>query len=198
MATTLFLVRHAAHDLLGRVLTGRMSGVSLGVEGRSQAAQLGERLAREAVSAVYTSPLERAQETATPIAALLGLPASVVDGMTEVDYGDWSGSRFEALKADPRWAAWNTSKITQRPPGGESLLDVQCRAVGALETLCVAHPEAGIVVVSHGDVIKAALAHYLGLGLEGIARFEVSPASVSTVAVGAWGAKVHAINEVGR
>jgi probable phosphomutase (TIGR03848 family) len=198
MTTTLFLVRHAAHDLLGRVLTGRMEGVGLSAEGRVQAALLVERLAGESIAALYTSPLERTRETAAAIAARLPLQPVVLDGVVEVDYGDWSGTSFEDLANDPRWSAWNASKSTLRPPGGESLIEVQCRAIGALEQVCAAHPDAAVAVISHGDVIKAALAHYLGLPLEGIARFEVSPASVSIAAVGPWGAKVHAINEVVR
>jgi len=195
MTTTLFLVRHAAHDLLGRVLAGRMPGVSLGADGRRQAEALAERFGGEQLAALYSSPLERARETAAPIAARLGMEPHVCAELSEVDYGAWTGASFEALNEDPRWAAWNRSKATCRPPGGETLLDVQHRAVGAVERMCNTHPDARAVVVSHGDVIKAVLAHYLGLAVEGIARFEVSPASVSTLAVGAWGAKVHAINE---
>src|SRR5687768_15866817 len=93
MTTTLFLVRHAAHDFLGRILTGRMPGIRLGVEGRRQSELLAERLAREKISAVYTSPLERARETAGPIAARLGVEPETVDDLTDVDYGEWSGDR---------------------------------------------------------------------------------------------------------
>jgi probable phosphoglycerate mutase len=196
MTTTLFLVRHAAHDLIGRVLCGRMAGVRLGTEGRRQAERLAERLARERVAAVYTSPLERARETAGPIADRLGLVPEVAEAITDVEYGEWSGKRFEELDRDPRWSAWNEAKSTYRPPGGETVLDVQHRAVGHVERVVAAHPEGGAVLVSHCDVIKAVLAYFLGMAIDGIARFEISPASVSIVAVGAWGARVHAINEV--
>jgi broad specificity phosphatase PhoE len=194
--TTLFLVRHAAHALIGRVLTGRMPGVSIGAEGQRQAERLAERLSREAISAVYTSPLERAQQTAAPIAARLTLRPEIVEAMTDVDYGEWSGRRFEELDGDPRWKGWNEAKATYRPPGGETLLDVQWRAISGLEALVAAHRGAGAVVVSHCDVIKAILAYHLGIAIEGIARFEISPASVSTVVVEAWGAKVHSMNEI--
>lgn len=194
--TTLFLVRHAAHDLLGRVLTGRMPGVRLNSEGRDQAGLLSERLSRERIGAVYASPLERARETAVPIAARVGLHAETIAGLTDIEFGEWTGQTFEALDADSRWIAWNTSRGAIRPPGGESMLEVQYRAVKGLERVCAEHPDTGAVVVSHADVIKAALAHYLGLALDPIGRFEVSPASISTVAAGPWGAKVQAVNEV--
>ena len=196
MTTTIFLVRHAAHELLGRVLTGRMPGVRLGAEGREQAARLAGRLAQKPVRAVYTSPLERARETADPIAARLGLTAETLESLTDVEYGEWTGQAFEALDKDPRWASWNSAKAIYRPPGGEMLLDVQWRTVSSIERVVKAHPDEGAVLVSHCDVIKAALAYYLGLAIEGILRFEISPASISTVAVGAWGAKVLNVNEV--
>jgi probable phosphoglycerate mutase len=196
MTTTLFLVRHAAHDLIGRVLCGRVGGVRLGAEGRRQAERLAARLSREPVAALYTSPLERARETAAPIAARLGIEPEVAEAITDVEYGEWSGKRFEELDRDPRWSAWNAAKGTYRPPGGETVLDVQHRAIGHVERVVAAHSQGGAVLVSHCDVIKAVLAYFLGLAVEGIAKFEISPASVSIVAVGPWGAKVHAINEV--
>jgi probable phosphoglycerate mutase len=139
--TTLFLVRHAAHDLLGRVLTGRMPGVRLGVEGHRQSDALAARLSRETIAAVYSSPLERAQDTAGPIAARVGLSVQHAEAVTDIDFGEWSGSTFEALGGDPRWAAWNAARSANRPPGGESMLDVQCRAVSALERICGTHPD---------------------------------------------------------
>jgi broad specificity phosphatase PhoE len=115
-----------------------------------------------------------------PIAARVGLSVQHAEAVTDIDFGEWSGSTFEALGGDPRWAAWNAARSANRPPGGESMLDVQCRAVSALERICGTHPDSGAVVVSHADVIKAMLAHYLGLALDAITRFEISPASVST------------------
>ena len=196
MTTTLFLVRHAAHDLIGRILCGRMPGVSLGAEGRRQSERVAERLAREEVAALYTSPLERARETAASIAERLGLAAETADGITDVDYGEWSGMRFEALDQDPRWTAWNKAKATFRPPGGETVLDVQWRAIGEIERVVEAHPDGGAILVSHCDVIKSILAYFLGLAIEGISRFEISPASISTIVIGPWGGKVYSLNEV--
>lgn len=196
MTTTIFLVRHAAHELLGRVLTGRIAGVRLGAEGIRQSAGLADRLAGAPISVVQTSPLERAKETAEPIAARLGLRPETNQAITEIDYGAWSGLSFEALDQDTRWADWNRAKSVQRPPGGESLLEVQCRAVAAVARVAQEYPDRAAVLVSHGDVIKAILAYYLGVAIDGLLRFEISPASVSTIALGDWGAKVLAVNEV--
>ena len=196
MTTTLFLVRHAAHDFLGRILTGRMPGIRLGAEGRRQSEFLAQRLAREKIAAVYTSPLERARETAAPIAARIGVEPETVDDLTDVDYGEWSGQSFAALDADPRWASWNNARSSYRPPGGETMLDVQHRAVGSVERIVAANPQNAALIVSHGDVIRVVLAAFLGLALDHLTRFEVFPASISSVAVGDWGAKVLGINEV--
>ena len=167
MATTVYLVRHATHDRVSRILCGRMPGVSLGAEGRRQAECLAERLAqRGGIAAVRTSPLERARET-----------AAILDG-------------------DPRWQEWNTARDTAEPPGGESMGAAQARVVARIERLRAEHPERGVVLVSHCDVIKAALARYLGLSLDNYARFEISPASVSVLALWPGGATVVGINEV--
>ena len=194
--TTIFLVRHAAHDRLGKVLTGRMPGVSLGAEGRRQSERLAERLSREEIAAVHASPLERAQETARPVAERIGVELQAHDAVNEIDFGEWSGKNFDALRGDPHWDAWNNQRAVTRPPSGETMLEVQSRAVGHMERLARDYPKSGAVVVSHGDVIKAVIAFYLGLAVDGIQRFEVSPASVSTLVVGTWGAKLLSLNAV--
>ncbi|MFE1603255.1 histidine phosphatase family protein [Methylobacterium sp. ID0610] len=195
MTTTFFLVRHAAHGHLGRTLCGRMPGIHLGEEGQAQARALARRLAGEGVAAVYASPLERAQETAGPIAAAAGLTAQILPGLNEIDFGEWSGQSFEALHDDPRWAGWNNARHVTRPPGGETILEAQARVIRALEDLRRAHGEARLVLVSHADVIKLVLAFALGLAPDAMGRFEVSPASISAVVLGDWGAKVEGINE---
>ncbi|WP_426958726.1 histidine phosphatase family protein [Muricoccus radiodurans] len=196
MATTLFLVRHAAHDRVHHVLCGRMPGVTLGETGRRQAAALGRRLAGEGISAVYTSPLERARETAAPIAARLGLAPRENPGLAEIDFGEWTGQRFDALAGDPRWDRWNTARATSRAPGGESMAEAQARAVAAVEGIGADHPEERVALVSHADVIKAVLASVMGLSLDAHDRFEVSPASVSAIAIWDGGGKVLSMNEV--
>lgn len=195
MTTTFFLVRHAAHGHLDRTLCGRMPGVRLGEEGRAQAEALAPRLARERLDAIYASPLERAQETAAPVAARAGLPLQTLPALNEIEFGEWSGRSFEELHGDPRWAAWNTARHVTRPPGGETILEAQARAVGALEALRARHGEARLALVSHSDVIKLVIAYALGLAPEAMGRFEISPASISAIVLGDWGAKVESLNE---
>jgi probable phosphoglycerate mutase len=196
VTTTFYLVRHAAHDRVGAVLCGRMPGVSLGAHGREQARRLAERFAREGVASVQTSPLERARETAGPIAARVDRPLEVNEGIQEIEFGAWSGRSFEELGRDPAWTAWNTARSVSRPPGGETMLEAQARIVTAMERLREAYRNHAVVLVSHADVIKAALLYHFGLPIDAYARFDVDPASISTLAVGDWGAKVIRLNEV--
>lgn len=194
--TTLLLVRHAAHDRVNRVLCGRMPGVRLGAEGRAEAERVAERLSRESIALVQSSPLERARETAEPIARQLGVGVEVTDALHEIDVGEWTGRGFEDLRDDPRWMLWNSARSITRAPGGETMLDVQHRVLAHVEALAARVREGTVVLVSHADVIKAAIAYWLGLPLDSLQRFEVAPASLSRVVVGDWGAKVLSLNEV--
>jgi broad specificity phosphatase PhoE len=196
VTTTFHLVRHAAHDRVGSVLCGRMPGVTLGSTGREQARRLGHRFAGETIAAVQSSPLERARETAEPIASGTGCTVEVNEGITEIEFGSWSGRSFMELRDDPAWSGWNTARAVSRPPGGETMLEAQTRIVHAMEALRGAYSERAVVLVSHSDVIKAALLYHLGLPIDAYPRIEIEPASVSTLVVGDWGAKVVRLNEV--
>jgi len=196
VTTTFFLVRHAAHDRVGSILCGRLPGVTLGSVGKAQAGRLSERFANENVVRILTSPLERAIETAEPIGTCIGRPLESCEAITEIDFGMWAGMSFEALTHDSRWAAWNSARSVSRPPEGETMLEAQARIVRIIEQLRIHHPERSIILVSHSDVIKAALLYHLGLPIDAYARFDIDPASVSTLVVGEWGSKVLRLNEV--
>lgn len=193
--TTVFFVRHASHDRLGHVLCGRMAGVSLGKAGRAEAAGVAARLMGESLAAVYASPLERARETAEPIAAAAGLAPRIAEDLQEMDYGDWSGRRFDDLRDDPEWAAWNADRPHRRPPSGESLLELQGRMARWLHHMRERHPGKRVAAVSHGEPIKTALLWVLGAPLDALGRFEIAPASVSMVTAADWGFTLHAMNE---
>lgn len=195
MTTTFLLVRHASHDLLGRVLAGRKAGLHLSEAGRREAAGVAERLARDTAVAVHSSPRERARETAQPIAERLGLRVEVHGELDEIDFGDWTGSTFDALESDPCWKAWNTARSETRCPGGETMVEAQARAMRHIEAARFRHSTSKVILVSHQDVIKSILAYVLGLSLDCIHRFEVGPASVSAIALGDWGGKVLSVNE---
>ncbi|MFC1460781.1 histidine phosphatase family protein [Microvirga arabica] len=196
MTATFHLVRHAAHDRVGTILCGRMPGVHLGDVGKAQAERLAERFANETIAGIHTSPLERAVETAEPIAARLEQPLEICEDIAEIDFGAWSGTSFEALAQDPRWSAWNKARSNSRPPYGETMLEAQARIVGAIERLHQRYADRSIILVSHSDVIKAALLYHLGLPIDAYARFDIEPASISTLVVGDWGSKVLRLNEV--
>lgn len=195
MTTTVFLVRHGSHDRLDRILCGRMPGVGLSREGRAEAERVAERLQAERVGALYSSPLQRARETAEAIAARLGLEARLLDGLQEIDFGDWTGAALETLHADPRWGPWNRSRSLTRPPGGESMAEAQVRAVRAVEAVRARHPDEGVALVSHGDVIKALVCCWLGLDLDHYDRFDIDPGSLTTAVVGDWGVRILRVNE---
>jgi broad specificity phosphatase PhoE len=150
LTAKLFLVRHGAHGDLGRVLTGRRSGVPLTEEGRDQAVAAARRLAREDIRAVHTSPRERAVETAGIIAGHLGLPVEIVDALDEIDFGGWSGRSFDALASDPAWDAWNAQRGSTRPPEGETMDAAVARARD--HVAAIAGQSGGIVCVSHCDI----------------------------------------------
>ena len=194
--TTVFLVRHARHDRVDHVLCGRMPGVTLGTEGRRQAERLAERFAREPIATIVTSPLERARETAEIIGDRLGLEVRVSVDLNEIDFGEWTGMSFDALDRDPRWSRWNRERGAAIPPGGESMAAAQARIVRQIEGVRDEFPDAGVILVSHCDVIKAALASVLGLALDAYQLFEIGPASVSVLALWPGGAKVVGMNDM--
>jgi probable phosphoglycerate mutase len=194
-ATTIFLVRHAAHDRVDRILCGRMPGVTLGEVGRRQAGDVARRLSTENLAAVYTSPLERARETAEPIAEASGLAAVGMSGLNEIDIGEWTGRSFAELAPDPHWQAWNAERAKGRAPGGEAMSGVQDRVYDELEGLRRSHPGGRVAAVSHADVIKAGICRVLGLSLDRYHAFEIEPASVSTIVRWEGGGTVVSLNE---
>ncbi|CCM78116.1 histidine phosphatase family protein [Rhizobium mesoamericanum] len=197
MTTTFFLVRHAAHDNLGSFLAGRMSGIGLGPAGQEQAARVGQRLVREKIDDVYTSPQERTRQTATAITEACRLdPPQINNALDEVDFGTWTGRSFVDLNRDVQWQRWNALRGLARAPGGEHMLDVQHRVVALIESLAGNRRGRRIVLVSHGDVIKAAVTYVLCSPLDAWARLDVAPGSVTVLIVGDWGAKIAALNEV--
>jgi broad specificity phosphatase PhoE len=193
--TTLLLVRHAAHDWLARGVAGRLEGVALNARGRRQAQELVGRLDGRPVDGICSSPQQRALETAAPMAAARGLPVAVDAAFDEIDFGDWTGKTFEELERDgARWRDWCERKSSAGAPGGERFADVQRRALDGMEQLARNHEDETVLVVSHGDVIKAVIASVLGLSLDHLERFEIAPASLSIVESGNGWAKVLLVN----
>lgn len=198
-ATTILLVRHGQTPTTGKVLPGRAKGLHLADEGRKQAEIAAERIgALGKVDAVYSSPLERAKETAAPISKALGLRTKVDRGLFECDFGDWTGAELKKLMKLPEWQTVQRAPSTFRFPNGESFTEMQTRMVTTLDRLRLAHPGGTIVCVSHADTIKAAVAHALGTHIDLFQRIVISPASVSALTWHAGGPIVLAVNSTGR
>lgn len=183
--TIFLLVRHGAHDLLGKAMAGRAPGVALNELGRRQAEELVTRLGGHPLDAIYSSPQQRAQETAAPLAAHRGLPVAVEPAFDEVDFGQWTGWSFERLRqcGEP-WRLWVERKSIACPPGGEPFARVAQRAMAGMDRLARVHPDGHVLMVSHGDVLKSLVASYLGVSLDHLQRFDIAPASLSVVVTG--------------
>ena len=194
--TTFFLIRHGENDFVGKKIAGRMPGVHLNAHGKQQAEQLMEKLSRASIQKIFSSPLERAMETAEPLAGKLGLNIQTCDAFLEIQFGDWSGKSFAELESDCRWRQWNSFRSATRIPNGETMIEVQSRFVGELERIRAENPNERIAIFSHADPIRAALMHFLGMPLDFIHRLEIDPASISILKMGDFGAQVSRVNEL--
>ncbi len=194
--TKVLLVRHAMNDW-GKTgkLAGRTLGVHLNEKGREQAAALGQRLAQWPIDAVYSSPLERAQETAAAIAEHHETLVQTSFGIGEVDFGKWAGKKLKKLAKKPLWRLVQGRPSAVRFPDGESFREFQNRAIDEVELLAAAHPGQTIVLVSHADVIKAIVAHYLGLHLDQFQHLMISTASLTLLAFTPMGGLVVSFND---
>ncbi len=193
--TVFHLLRHGEHRLQRQIVAGRTPGIGLSELGRAEIAAVAERLAGEGVAALYTSPLQRTRESAEILAARLGLPPVVLDDLIELDFGEWTGATFDAVRADPLWERWRAHRSLATIPGGESMRQVQRRAVEAMFEITEQHAGETTVAVSHGDVIRAVLVFALGMPLDLYGRIEIGLGSLSTIRIDQSGIRVLAVNE---
>jgi probable phosphoglycerate mutase len=194
-STLVLLVRHGQTATTGVILPGRAPGLHLADKGREEAADVAERIAKlPRLAAVYASPLERAQETAAPVAQAAGLPVIVEAGLLECDYGEWTGLPLKDLSRRPEWKVIQRYPSGFRFPGGESFVEMQARMTDTIARLVAAHPGSTVVAVSHADPIKTAVAHALGTHLDLFQRIAVFTASVTAIAYGPAGPTVLAVN----
>lgn len=192
VATNFLFVRHGAHDYLGRAIAGRIAGVHLNDLGRQQAEHLGEKLSQLPVDAVYSGPLERVRQTAEPISRKFRLPLQIDDAFNEIGVGEWEDRSFAELGEEPLWRRFNSFRSSTAPGGGELMLEVQARALRKLDELRRRHEF--VVVITHGDVIRAVMAHFLGTHLDLFFRIEIDPASLSLLEFGEGFAAVRLLN----
>ena len=195
--TRLVLVRHAVTEQTGPLLSGRMPGIDLSDKGIGQAEATAQRLAKLPIAHVYASPIERTTQTAQRIAAHHNLDVEPLEGVIEADYGDWTGGKIAELAKTDEWRVVQVAPSRARFPNGESLYEMQVRMVRALDEVVAEHPHETIVVVSHADPIKSAIAHYTGMHLDSFQRINVSPASVTVFDFHTYGVMMVKCNDTG-
>jgi probable phosphomutase (TIGR03848 family) len=197
-STLILLVRHGQTPTTGKILPGRAAGLHLADAGVQQAHRVAERIAElPRIDAIYASPLERARETAAPIAKALKQRVKIDKGLLECDFGDWTGAELGKLMKKPEWSTVQKAPSTFRFPNGESFTEMQTRMVTALDRIRAAHPGGTVVCVSHADPIKAAVAHAMGTHLDLFQRIVIGTCSVSAVAYSSHGPIVLTVNSTG-
>jgi len=192
--TTFFMVRHAVTEHTGKRLSGWMEGISLNEVGREQAEAVGSSLAGLTFEAIYSSPIERTNETARAIAAHHDMRVQARRALGEVEYGRWTNRPLRSLMRTKLWTTVQRFPSSARFPDGESLREVQVRALGEIERIAGDHPKGNVCCVSHGDVIKLVLAHYMGIHIDLFQRIVVAPASISVFALVDRGPMILSLN----
>jgi len=196
--TLVLFVRHGTTPTTGKVLPGRARGLHLSERGREQAQRAAERIAEVGkIAAVYSSPLERARETAAPIARITKNTTRIERGLIECDFGAWTGQSLRRLMKKPEWSQVQRSPSTFRFPAGESFVEMQTRMVSAVDAIRRRHPGRTVVCVSHADTIKAAVAHATGTPLDLFQRIVISTCSVTAIMYSDGGPIVLTVNSTG-
>jgi probable phosphoglycerate mutase len=194
--TTFYLIRHGERLGDQTLLNGRLPGYSLTPAGRTAAERLAQHLAREPVQYLMSSPMERARETAEPLARVRGLQVEVSEAINEIDAGTWAGKTFPVLDVeDAAWRRYNHFRSGNPIPGGETAMAVQARFVGEMLRLRTRFPDAGVALVSHSDPIKLAIGFFLGVPVDFYNRIEIDLASVSVLTLDDWGARILRLND---
>jgi probable phosphomutase (TIGR03848 family) len=181
--TVFYFVRHGVTAHTGHKLSGWIPGIHLTDEGRAQAEAAAGMLASVPFKAIYSSPIDRTMETAAPIARLHGLEIVQAPSLGEVEYGKWSNRTFKTLVRTKLWEKVQRYPSGVRFPEGETLREVQARAVEEVESIAARHRKQIVCCVSHADVIRLLAAHYLGVHIDLFQRLTVAPASVSVIAL---------------
>ena len=178
-STLILLVRHGATPTTGQVLPGRAPGLHLAERGQAQAREVAARLAGLEIEAIYSSPMERAQETAGPTAEAFGLDVQIDERLIECEFGRWTGAKLTDLYQLPEWRSVQKTPSQFRFPGGESFPEMQERMVAALQDLAQRHRGGSVALFSHADPLKAAVAWLQGAPLDAFQKITIDTASVS-------------------
>jgi len=174
----ILLIRHAEYAAPGQVLLGRDDGVGLSEAGQAQAAALAMRLAKEPIVSIESSPRLRCVETAAPLAEAFDLPLLIEPALEEIDFGAWTRQSFESLARNAGWSSWNKRRGWTRPPGGESMAEAQGRIVQHMERAARRDPDGIIVMITHAELIRAALLHHRRQALEAWSTIDVAACEI--------------------
>lgn len=181
---TLFLIRHGENDYLAKnKIPGHIPGIHLNTTGHRQAAELARNLNNLPIQAIYSSPLERAVETAGPLAQSLKLGIRICPDLTDTDVGKWEGRSWKALTHTKIWKVIQETPSQFQFPEGETFSQTQQRVVSALDAIIGSHTDGLIAVVFHSDPIKLAVAHYLSLPLDDFQRLTAHTGSVTILKI---------------
>lgn len=193
----LLLIRHGENDFTKKhKLAGYTPHVHLNERGQSQAQALADALKEVPVKAIYSSPLERAVETATPIAAARGLEVQVEAGLLETNVGKWQGRSLAALRLQKAWKVVQNAPSRAQFPEGETFYECQARIVTALDSISRKYkPQHIVACVFHADPIKLAVAHYIGLPLDHFQRLSCDTASLTALYISESGANLIKLNQ---
>jgi probable phosphomutase (TIGR03848 family) len=194
---TILLIRHGENDYVKtQRLAGRLPGVHLNAKGRAQAAGLAIGLKDAKIKAVYSSPLDRAMETAEPLAKALGLKVQKRPNLIETALGDWQGKSIKSLRRKKEWKVLQQTPSRFRFPGGEWMVEQQARLVAEIEAICALNKSKDVLaVVGHADPLKLIVAHYIGMPLDQFQRLMISTASVTTLVLDEGGAMLLSMNQ---
>ena len=200
MMTIILLARHGLTDYVASDrCAGHTPGIHLNAEGKRQAAALAQRLHSLPIRAIYSSPIDRAAETAQAVAEAAGLQVQIRTQLAESETGEWTGRYYRDIQQEDAatWAALQAHPRGTRIPGGETIDEIQTRMVAAIDAICRDHHDSMVAVVSHADPIKAAICYYIGLDLDQFQKLVISPTSVSVLAVSDHGAALMTMNHSG-
>ncbi|MEJ6573634.1 MAG: histidine phosphatase family protein [Actinomycetes bacterium] len=190
---TIYLLRHGHSTANAKsVLAGRDFKVSLSTTGEKQALALRSELINKTFTKIYSSPLPRCIQTLEPIAAAMAMEVEILDGAIEMEYGDWSGKKLALLSRTKLWKSIQERPSLVRFPNGESFLEMQNRALEAVRVIAI--PGKTVLLCSHGDVIKAIVAGFLGLHLDNFQSLSIDPASISVIDLTGDSARIRSLN----
>ncbi len=190
----IILVRHGETDWNREMRIMGRKPIPLNAEGRKQARAMGKFLKSVPIDRVFASPIRRARETADLV--VRGRPLEVVDeeSLAEIHYGDWVGKLFSEVRGTEAFETYWKVPSEAQAPGGEPMSSVRERAISFVERLRSEHPEGRALLVSHADVIKVILIHYLGVELNELHKLRVDNGSLSYLFFPKGRVRVLAIN----